>query len=134
MKLQLTLLTFLFWALYACSQSTQMDAAPLGEMQTLEKLASSYRNMAKQLSVAPSGLIPKGRRKFVEQVFNGAGYSYSATLFALAKVATGQVNQHHRDMKDLLLLPQAGLTQEDKLSLYNAEEQKALAAIEQNIK
>ena len=134
MKLQITLLTFLFWALYACSQSAPTVAAPLGEIQTLEKLASSYRNMAKQLSVAPSSLIPKGKRKFVEQVFSDIGYSYSATLLALAKVPIQEVNQHHRDMKELLFLPHAGLIQQDKLALYSTEEQQALAAIEQNIK
>ena len=50
------------------------------------------------------------------------------------QVPIQEVNQHHRDMKELLFLPHAGLIQQDKLALYSTEEQQALAAIEQNIK
>jgi len=116
--------------LAACTEQTPIEAAPLGEKQTLETLASSYRLISNRYPVNPAQLTSKAKRDFLERVFNHAGYNYSNTLIALARIAPKEITQYHRDMKQLLFLPQTGLSTADNQNIFSESEQIAIIEIE----
>jgi hypothetical protein len=120
-------------ALGSCGDEKALKPAPLGEHATLEKLAQSYRQVSANLPTSPTGLTPEGRRKFLEQVFHQAGYDYSATLIALAKVPPADINQNHIDLKQLLYLPHYDKRLKQLSDLYSEEEIAAIKAIDKNI-
>lgn len=109
-------------ALLACQPAPTQPPAPLGERQALEKLADIYNELSQHLPVSPSGLTPKGKLKFVRDVFKKAGYDYDGTLQTLAQTAPQAVTAHHRDMMELLFMPHQGMEKKDLETLYNNEE------------
>jgi hypothetical protein len=113
----------------ACSSETQ-KAAPLGEHAVLEQLAEAYNAIGEQYPMQPQAMPPKGRKEFVERVFMQAGYSYSATLLALAQPGADATNQEQRDMAELLLLPAKGLSDEGLGKLYSADEVAAVRRLQ----
>lgn len=119
--------------LVACTQEQHFGPAPLGDKATLEKLADAYRKTALNLPVSPPGLTPSARRKFLEQTFHAAGYDYSATLIALSRVTKPDVNQYHRDLKQLLYLPHYDNRVQDLSDIYSKEEIAAIKAIDRTI-
>ena len=134
MQFSLALRVFLISAtslLFSCnsSQPTQYEAAPLDSKPALEKLASSYNSVAETIPVSAINLRPAARKKFVSQVFNEAGFNYSATLQALSKVQASSVTQYHKDMQQLLFLPHYKTRFEEIKDIYTAEEVKAIEAI-----
>jgi len=117
-------------SLAACAEKSPIEAAPLDNKQTLEALAKSYRLISTRYPVPPTRLTPKGKRDFVERVFNNAGYDYSNTLIRLARTDPKEITQYHRDMKQLLFLPQTGLSIEDSQKIFNESERSAIREIE----
>lgn len=105
-------------ALTAC-QNNPRPPAPLDDRATLEKLANAYDSLRDQLPVSPSGLTPEGKLRFVEQVFQQAGFDYGKTLQDASQVSPQNITDHHRDMMRLLLLPNQGLSEENSKTLYN---------------
>lgn len=128
------LVVILLSAAAACTNTGSYGAAPLGDKATLEKLADAYRNISDNLPVTPTNLSPADRRKFLGQVFNRAGYDYPSTLLALAKVQTPQVNQNHKDLKQLLYLPHFDKRLEALSEIYQPDEIAAITAIDEQIK
>ncbi len=126
-------LTALFVLVTACNQQNPIEAAPLGEKYALENLAESYRKLSDRYPVAPMSLPPKAKYDFVEQVFANAGYNYSNTLLELSRINPQEVTQWHKDIKQLLLLPKAGLSDEDSKTMYSESERRAIKAIENKI-
>ena len=116
--------------LTACNEQKPIEAAPLGEKQTLEVLADSYRKVSGRYPIAPTSLSPKAKRDFVERVFTDAGYNYSNTLIELSRIDPKITTQNHRDIKQLLLLPQTGLSAEDSKDIYDESELSAIREIE----
>ena len=108
----------LFIILSACQSDTR-PPAPLGEHAALEKLATAYDSLRDQIPVSPSGLTPEGKLRFVEQVFQQAGFDYGKTLQDASQVSPQNITDHHRDMMQLLLLPNQGLSEENSKTLYN---------------
>jgi hypothetical protein len=119
--LWISLLATFSMMLLACSEGIQKPA-PLGEYAVLEQLATAYRTTSEQFSVQPQAMRPESRKEFVNRVFVQAGYSYSATLLAVANAEVSATNQDHHDLVDLLLLPAKGLADADLASVYSAEE------------
>jgi len=119
--------------LVACTQEKHFGPAPLGNKAALEKLADAYRKMSRNLPVSPPGLTPAGRRKFLEQTFYEAGYDYSATLIALSKVTRADVNQYHKDLKQLLFLPHYDNRLKQLSEIYSKDEIAAINAIDKTI-
>jgi len=118
--------------LHGCNNSAQHHAAaPLGEITALQALEKAYNAALNGLPTGPAKLKPSVRRKFVEQVFQDAGYNYSATLLALADIPLDAINQHHKDMKELLFLPHHALAFEDVKAIYTKEEQNAISTIKE---
>lgn len=103
--------------------------APVGDHAVLEQLAEAYRATAQQFPVAVHGMQPEAKRQFVEQVFSQAGYDYPATLLALAG-RIDATNPDHRDLAELLLLPRAGLSDEQVAKLFSATERQALQTLD----
>ena len=130
---QLSLALLLILLLLACNNQKPSKAAPLGEKQTLEILADSYRKVSARYPTAPMGLHPKAKREFVERVFVNAGYHYSNTLFALSRINPNEITQYHRDIKQLLFLPKTGLSEEDSKDVYNESERNAIREIEKKL-
>ncbi len=116
--------------LAACTEKSPIEAAPLGNKQVLEALAKSYRLISTRYPVPPTGLTPKGKRDFIERVFNNAGYNYSNTLVQLASIDPKEITQYHRDMRQLLFLPQTGLSSEDSQEIFDESERSAIRKIE----
>ena len=114
--------------LSACQPEAQ-PPAPLGERQALEKLASTYETLSERLPVAPAGLTPQGKLKFVKDVFKNAGYDYTHTLHSLAQVPRQTVNSFHKDMMELLFLPHKGLNRQDFKTLYSDKEVASIEKI-----
>lgn len=112
----------------ACSNETQKPAA-LGEHAVLEQLAKAYDAVGEQYPVRPQSMPPKGRKEFVERVFQQAGYSYSATLIALAQPGADATNQEQRDLAELLLLPAKGLSADGLGKLFSADELVAVKRV-----
>jgi hypothetical protein len=115
---QLILGLALLGFLLAGCQNESLPPAPLGERAALEQLADAYESLSEQLPVSPSGLTPSGKLKFVEAVFKQAGYDFTATVQALAQVPPETLNTYHKDMMELVLLPNQGLSHEGTVSLY----------------
>ncbi len=107
-------------------------AAPLGDNAVLEKLAASWKKLSdNKLAVSPASLPGDGRKKFLEEVFVGAGYDYSATLKQLASQEFDKGNKLYRDMAELLLLPHRNAqVPMDPAQYYTIEELQAVAALE----
>jgi hypothetical protein len=103
--------------------------APLGERAALEKLASTYEQLSGQLPVSPTGLTPQGKLKFVQQVFKQAGYDFNATLQALAQTPPESLSSYHKDMMELVLLPNQGLSEQATQDLYSAAQLTSIKTI-----
>ena len=115
----------------ACKNSTvNLPAAPLDDKPTLEKLASAYTAIAADLSAPPTQLRPQMRKKFVEQVFARAGFSYTATLLDLAKIGKANRSPLHNDMLDLVLLPHHGFKLAEVEDIYSESELKAVRSLD----
>ena len=114
--------------LCACQPAAQ-PPAPLGDRQALEKLSSAYENLSERLPVAPAGLTPQGKLKFIKDVFKKAGYDYTNTLHGLAQTPREAVNPYHKDMMELLFLPQRGLNRQELKTLYSQEEVASIEKI-----
>lgn len=119
-------------ALVACSEPAGR-AAPVGDYAVLEQLATAYREVSQNLPVSPSGMPPEGKRQFVEQVFAKAGYDYGASLQVLSQ-EIDITNKDHRDLAELLLLPQKGLAESELEKLFSADELAAVKAIKQALR
>ena len=119
------LLVILTLALFACGEKVQ-KATPVGDYAVLEQLANAYRSVGEQYPMQPQAMPPQGRREFIEKVFQQAGYSYSLSLLAVGQSTDSITHQDHRDLVDLLLLPNKGMSDESLPALYNAEEQVAV--------
>ena len=122
------IITFFTLLVCACESDSQLPA-PLGDHAVLEKLAATYDKLRDRLPVSPSGLTPKGKRKFVQEVFQRTGYDYDATLLAAARTPPDHITANHRDMMELLLLPTQGLNEADSQSLYGDSLYKAIEKI-----
>lgn len=118
----------------ACAEKRSSSAAPLGEVSALEKLASSYRSVSAQLPIQAQKLPPKGKKEFVEKVFQDAGYNYSSTLIALSESKLDPFNEHQRDMAKLLFLPIDNLNSADYESLYEKQELMAIKEIRETFR
>lgn len=118
------------WVLlfYGC-QGGAHPPAPLGERVALEKLAQAYEDLSKQLPVSPSGLTPKGKLKFVREVFDKAGYDLNKTIQALTNTSPDQLTPYHKDMMELVLLPNQGLSEQALGDLYNETELNSMTKI-----
>jgi len=105
------------------------EPAPVGDRAALERLADAYREVSKQTDQNIGQLSPGERKHFVELVFNEAGYSYPATLEAVAR---SKVNgQYRQDLIKLLLLPHNGGRQMiDPRTVYSDGELEHVLAIE----
>jgi hypothetical protein len=132
--LRVVMLLILVVSFVACGKETAKIAAPIGDLATLEKLADSYREMADRLPANPRGLMPKEKRRFVEQVFEHAGYNYAATLFALANAQLDPFDQQQRDLAELLFLPQLGADPNEIAAIYTSAELQAIDTIQKIIK
>ena len=117
--------------LLACSDKGSTLAAPLGDRQVLQHLADTYSRVQQELPVNPSGLLPMGKRKFVERVFTEAGYNYTSTLLALAAVNTKDLTPYYNDMRELLFLPHTGNRPTDMREIYSDEELAAIKHIDE---
>jgi hypothetical protein len=84
--------------------------------------------VSNELPVSPRGMRPEGRRQFLERVFTKAGYDYSASLQALSQ-QMDVTNKDHRDLADLLLMPQAGLADDDLGKVFSSAEIEAVRVI-----
>lgn len=113
--------------LAACGEQNP-QAAPVGDHAVLEQLAEAYRKVNAKYPVQPQAMPPEGRKKYLVQVFDQAGYNYSMSLIAAAKLATDSNNKDQRDLSELLLLPVKGLSDEAQAKMYSADE---LAAVKQ---
>jgi len=116
-------------SLTACSNDAQQPA-PMGDHTVLEQLAEAYRAVGERYPMQPQAMPPSGRKDFISKVFTQAGYSYSATLISVGQPGTSPAptptNQDHRDLVELLLLPNKRLSDEDLSSLYSEDEQAAV--------
>ena len=109
--------------LLGCDRNDKtLPSVPLGEKVALEKLADAYREESSKLPVSPIGMTAQGRKSFIINVLNKAGFSYKHTLQALAEFDPKQANQLHRDLAQLLNLPHHALEAKVKDEIYSAEE------------
>lgn len=106
----------------------------MGELAVLEQLADAYREVAENYPVQPQAMRPKGRMEFIQQVFRTAGYDYTATLLAMAHGDVDTSNQYQRDLADLVLLPQRGLSDSQIKDLYSGPELEAIYIIKNNFR
>jgi len=120
--------------LVACGGEKQLNAAPAGDRAVLEQLAKAYRQASQQYPMQPQAMAPKGRKEFVSRVFAQAGYSYSATLLAMAGAEADASNQNQRDLVDLLLLPIKGLPDKALEKLYTADELAAVQVLREKFR
>lgn len=120
--------------LLACGQQLPSIAAPPGDYVALEKLATAYRQVARDYPVQPRSMRPAGRKEFVQRIFQAAGYDYTASLQALAGQGVNIAKQDYRDLAELLLLPHQGLDDDAKEDLYSADELKAVRTIEAGLR
>lgn len=112
----------------ACSPGGTGKTVPAGDRPALEQLAEAYRSVAEDLPTNPLDQLPDNRRRFVEAVFQEAGYDYAATLNQLGQQGGLDPAQTlHRDLAQLILLPTSGLADQDIEKIYSAQELKAVA-------
>lgn len=131
-----TLVIFLI-LLPACSSETDsnLKAAPIGDHSVLEELAEAYEKLAEHITTSPTRLPPKERKRFVDNVFKEAGYSYSATLRALVEQGIDVKNKNQMDLAELIRLPHRGLGGEiDPASVYGKAELADISTLERQIK
>jgi hypothetical protein len=119
--------------LSACGNGS-LKSAPIGDHAVLEQLADAYRNVAQQYPVQPASMRPAGKKKFIEEVFRAAGYSFSASLLTFAKQGVDVTSQDQLDLAELLMLPHKGLTDSDMTMLYSTEELDAIRFIQTSLK
>ena len=132
-EILLLLLSACLLNLAGCGSSQQtQQAAPLNNKQALEKLAAAYEKVAESIPVSPVQLRSEARKDFVERVFNNAGFNYTATLQALARVKPAAITQYHKDMKQLLYLPHYGVPFEEVKEIYTEQELEAIQRIDQS--
>ncbi len=115
--------------LSAC-EKTSNDAAPVGDRAALERLADAYRAVSEKFPAQPSALRPEGLKKFVEQVFQKAGYDHGATLRAFAASGAAMTTQDHRDLAELLLMPYRGVAAGELEKLASGEELSAVITLQ----
>lgn len=113
----------------ACGQQKSLISAPLGDRLALEKLAEAYQEIRSGIAINPTQMRPEGKRKFIELVFERAGFNYYLTLLALAKLKKTEINQYHKDLKQLAFLPHTGLLSTQLKDLYAERELKAIVLI-----
>lgn len=122
------LLVFCF-CLTACQNSNQ-NAVPLGDRSALERLAEAYKELSKDLRLAPSSLRPDKKKDFIEKVFNRSGYNYLLTLKAVAKGFNKQ-EKLHRDLVELLFYAHERGWRPNKMGdIYSQEEMQLIKKIE----
>ena len=109
---------------------------PLGERSALERLAKSYTQVSdRKYATSPMSLPGAERKKFVVEVFAGAGYDYSATLDLMANQGLDPANQLHVDLADLVLLPhRRPKYPTDPADVYSSEELMDVAAVERALR
>lgn len=100
-----------------------------GDRAALEQLADAWSEVAEQWPTAPMRLLPEGRRKFVEQVFTTAGYSYTRSLLETGKIPLDPFNSGQKNLCELLLTPARGLADKDLGVIYSPEELAAISSI-----
>ena len=118
-------IAFRFWVLLLISMSIgcsekEAPAAPVGNKAVLEQLARSFENVSQTLPMNPMALTPQGKRSFVIDVFQRAGYSYRATLIAAAETVV--VGQNEKDLIELLLFPLVGIGADEINSIFSPDE------------
>ena len=118
----------------ACGEKDLLNAAPLGDTATLEKLAEAYRAESNNLPATPTALTPAGRRDFLNRLFKTAGFSYSKTLIKLAEIEKNTITKNHRDLKQLLYLPHYDKRIDDLTKIYSQQEIVAINKIDINFK
>jgi hypothetical protein len=126
-------IAFLVVLLIAACSEPAGKPVPVGDYGALEQLAEAYRAVSKELPVSPRGMRPEGRRQFLERVFAKAGYDYSASLQALSQ-QMDVTNKDHRDLADLLLMPQTGLADDDLDKVFSPAEVEAVKAIKKALR
>lgn len=124
------LVFIVFFVFFSGCQNNTPPPAPLGKQEVLQQLADAYKAIEENLPVAPGGLTPKGKRKFVEDTFKQAGYDFSKTLQALSNTPKENINPYHKDMMELLFLPQRGLSRADFKLIYSESEIDNIRKIE----
>lgn len=118
--------------LAACgyNKSGPTDPAPIDDKATLEKLADNYKKLAEKFPRSPMQLPPDERKAFVEQVFINSGYSYDATLHAMATDDVDFSKKNVTDLAELLTMPQRNTGPGgDVRSIFSQAELKDMAAL-----
>lgn len=105
--------------LIACTEQ-EAPAAPMGNKAVLEQLARAFENVGQTLPMSPMALTPEGKRSFVIDVFERAGYSYHATLNAAAK--TDVLSENEKDLVELLLFPLIGVADDEVAAIFSPDE------------
>lgn len=122
--------------LTACgyNKSGPTDPAPIDNKATLEKLADNYKKLSDKFPRSPMELPPDERKAFVEQVFINSGYSYDATLHAMATADIDFSKQNVIDLAQLLTMPQRNASSmNDIKSIYSTSELQDMAALERRL-
>lgn len=122
--------------LSACSQEpSEIGPAPLGDLSALEQLAESYTKVSDQmLATSPISLPGKERRRFLENLFQDAGYDFSQTLAALAEGLDNN-NKLHRELAELVMMSHTKTNYpSDPAEIYSPEELQHVAKIERALK
>lgn len=127
MRLVVSLLLCVLCLSCSSDQDAPARAVAIGEIQDLERIADAWREVAESWPSSPMQLPPQGRRQFLEQVFERAGYGYSASLIQTGQGRLDPFNKEHKDLAELLLLPGRDLATAELASVYRREE---LAAVE----
>lgn len=134
----INLLRFPHWIIFlliavsaGCGERAHLPPAPIGDVKALEKLAHQYQELANGIDTNLRALPAKDLKDFVVRVFEGSGYSYAATLHALAQPGVNRQDQATRDLIELVLMPHLGSQLPVPLAeLYSADELKDVQAIE----
>ena len=101
----------------------------MSEVKQTEDGSIEINREVKNIAVAPTGLPPVQKRKFVEQVFLKVGYDYSKTLLDISSEKLDPSIQYHRDLAELVLLPQTGLAIDELDLIYSVPEEKAIKTL-----
>ncbi len=120
-----------------CSEhknQTMTKPVPLGDKQALEQLAIAYRALSSKLATTPNGLRPEGKRLFIENVFQDAGYNYNLTLLQMADQGVDFGVQLHKDLAELVILPQSGVNKKELTSFNSQSEIKAINIVLDKLK